>query len=67
MHLILTQRVRLLIKSAPEVFFSVIRKFLPAKIFGNFPFGSLSFINKNLNVFEIHSFKPLLYTCKCNN
>ena len=43
--------------------FCVIRKFLPANIFGNFLFDFLSFIN----MLEIHSLKPLRYICECNN
>ena len=48
---ILTHRVRPLVTSVPEVFFCIIRKFLPAKIL----------------TLEIHSFKQLRYTYECNN
>ena len=38
-----------MIKSAREAFY-VIRKFLPAKIFGNILLDSLSFTNTNVNI-----------------
>ena len=63
----LTHRVRPFFGLNHSVkFFYVIHKFLPASIFGNFLFDSYSFIIAKLTL-KIHSFKPLRYTCECNN
>ena len=55
----------LLLNARRFVSVCVIRKSLPANIFGNFLFDSLSFINANLNV-RNNGFKQWQYTCKLN-